>query len=160
MTKTTWILVCDASRARLFREQPRGTRFLLIEELEHSESRMRARDLMSDANGRKPVGPVPARSVKGQGGAYGRPGVEPETDPKEVEAEKFARELAALLRKGLDEHAYERLAIIAPPRFLGTMRGTVGSEVEKRLTLTIDKDLTNLDVHELMKRLDTAVARD
>jgi len=154
MAQSTWILVCDASRARLFQERTDGTGLSQLQTFDHSESRAHARDLMSDANGRKPVGPVPAGpNHGGQGGAYGRPGAEPDTDPKEVEAQKFARQLAEVLEKGLNEHAYERLVLVAPPHFLGTMRGTVGAQVKKRLEVTIDKDLTNIDQHELVKRL-------
>jgi protein required for attachment to host cells len=153
MTHDVWILVCDASRARLFRDAPRGKKLVQIQELEHPESRERVRDLMADANGRKPVGPVPARSVQGQGGAYGRPGAEPDSDPKDVEAQKFARELAHVLEKGLQQHEYERLIIVAPPRFLGTLRDVVSSQVEKHIESTIGKDLTNLDFQELANRL-------
>lgn len=153
MTQDVWILVCDASRARLFRDAPRGKRLVQVDAFEHPESRARARDLMADAHGRKPVGPVPARSGRGQGTAYGRPGAEPETDPKEVEAQKFARELAGVLEKGLDRHEYERLIIVAPPRFLGALRSVVSHEVEKHIEGTIDKDLTNLDFQELSNKL-------
>jgi protein required for attachment to host cells len=153
----TWILVCDASRARLFREKPQGKGLEQVTELEHGESRLHVRDLMSDANGRKPVGPVPARSATGQGGAYGRPGAAPDTDPKEVEAQKFARELADMLEKGLNDHAYEHLVVVAPPHFLGTIRGTVSAQVKKHLETTIDKDLTNLDLPELTRRLESSL---
>jgi protein required for attachment to host cells len=159
MTQSTWILVCDASRARLLREEPRGKRFSLLQELDHEESRARARDLMADAHGRKPVGPVPARSVQGQGGAFGRPGAEPDTDPKEVEAHKFARELAAVLERGLYDHAYDRLVVVAPPHFLGMIRGTLTTEVAKHVDVTIDKDLTWLELPALTERLEDALPR-
>src|SRR5262245_29759651 len=99
--QTTWVLVCDAARARLFQVAPkRRGGLILLDELEHAESRARVRDLVSDAQGRKPVGPSPARAAQGQRGAHGRPGVEPDTNPKEVEAQKFARQLAERLGKG------------------------------------------------------------
>lgn len=153
MMKDVWILVCDASRARLFRDAPRGDKLVQIDQLDHPESRERGRDLMADTVGRKPIGPVPARSVQGQGGAYGRPGAAPDTDPKEVEAQKFARQLAALLEKGLHDHAYKRLLIVAPPHFLGLLRATVSTQVAKHIESTIGKDLTNLDFQELADRL-------
>lgn len=153
MTRNTWILVCDASRARLFREAPKHKGLELIQELDHAESRAHVRDLMADANGRKPVGPVPARSTNGQGGAYGRPGAEPDTDAKEVEAQKFARELSSVLERGLFDHAYDRLVLVAPPHFLGTLRQTVSTQVQKRLEITIDKDLTQIPPKDLESRL-------
>src|SRR5262245_18602964 len=137
MTPRKWILVCDASRARLLLEQRQGRDISLVEAFEHSDSRAHGRDLTTDATGRKPVGPVPAARVMGQGGAHGRPGVEPETGPKEVEAQRFARELAAVLDKGRSHHAYERLVIAAPPHFLGLLRGALEGEVTKMIEATL-----------------------
>lgn len=88
------------------------------------------------------MGPVPARSGNGHG-AYGRPGAEPDTDPKEVEHEN-SRELSAVLERGLLDHAYEHLVVVAPPQLLGTLRRTVTHQVEKKLEVTIDKDLTGI----------------
>lgn len=140
--RTTWILVCDASRARLLAE-PAGARHLTeIEAFEHAESRARVRDLMADANGRKP------------GGGWGhRPGVEPDTDPKEVEAQKFARRLADVLQKGLDDHAYEALILVAPPHFLGLMRECVSAQVAKRVGHSIGKDVAMETPREIEARL-------
>jgi protein required for attachment to host cells len=153
MTNSTWILVCDASRARLLEEKTKGNGFSVLESFEHPESRARVRDLMADAAGRKPVGPVPAGRNGGPSAAYGRPGAAPDTDPKEVEAVKFARELAGVLEKGLNDHAYQHLVIVAPPHFLGTMKGTVSTQVEKHLEVTIDKDFAGLELPELTKHL-------
>jgi hypothetical protein len=52
-----WILVSDASRASLFRtSSPKNDNWQLHQSFEHRESRERSRDLMADANGRKPAG--------------------------------------------------------------------------------------------------------
>jgi protein required for attachment to host cells len=145
--------VCNASRARLLRAPANGKRFTQIETFNHSESRAHVHDLVADAQGRKPVGPVPASMAQGQGGAHGRPGVESVTDPKEVEGQKFARELADVLERGLQEHTYERLIIAATPHFLGLLRSAVSVQVEKHIETTIDKDLTGLELPEVKKRV-------
>jgi protein required for attachment to host cells len=140
MEKGTWILVADASRARLFREQ-RG-KCIMIGEFEHPESRASVRELVSDANGRKP------------GAGYGhRPGAEPHTDPKDVEAEKFAHRLAESLERGLHVHAFEQLVLIAPPRFMGELKGRLSDQVQKRLLKTIKKNLTALEPREIAARI-------
>lgn len=155
---TTWILVCDASRARLLRAATHQKGLVQLDALEHAESRAHARDLMADAQGRKPVGAVPASKMGGQqGGAYGRPGAEPDTDPKEVEAQKFARMLAEVLEKGLTDHAYDRVFLVAPPHFLGLLRSTVSAQVEKHVHLTVDKDLTHEDLTALTRRLEESL---
>jgi protein required for attachment to host cells len=90
----------------------------------------------------------------GVGSTYlGRPGAAPETDPKEVEAQKFARELADVLERGLNDHAYESLVVVAPSRFLGLLRGSVAKTVRKRIDGTIEKDLTWLERPQLEQRL-------
>lgn len=152
-SKGTWILVCDASRGRLFREEPHGRGYTLLESFSHEESRAHVRDLMADANGRKPNG-TPAGMGGGPGGTYmGRPGAAPDTDPKAVEAQKFVRELAEALERGLNDHAYDGVVLVAPPQFLGMLRGAVSHQVEKRIEATVDKDLSMLEPHALQGRL-------
>jgi len=155
--KPNWILICDASRGHLYREEPDHKGFTYLESFEHSESRARTRDLMADANGRKPNGNPGGNSggnYTGVGGGYmGRPGAAPDTDAKAVEHMKFARELAERLEKGLNEHEYEGLVLIAPPGFLGMLKGELGTQVAKHLIDTIDKDLSWLDGPRREERL-------
>ncbi len=156
---TTWCLVCDASRAHLFRETTPRRTFEPIESFEHPESRLRVRELMADAQGRKPVG---GSRGDGQGarpgGFHGRPGAEPDTNPKEVEAQKFARDLIAMLEKGFDDHAYDALVIAAPPHFLGVLRGMLSDRVERKIVAAIDKDFVSLDAREIERRIKAARA--
>jgi protein required for attachment to host cells len=147
--KTTWCLVCDASR--LFRTKPPGHRYELIASFDHPESRARVSDLVADVNGRKPAGGSRGLGVvrSRPSGFHGRPGVEADADPKEVEAQKFARDLAAEMEKGLDEHAYDALVLVAPPHFLGMVRAKVSEQVAKRVEGTIDKDLAAMEPREI-----------
>ncbi len=153
--KTTWILACDAGRAQLFEELEPGRAYSPVAAFLHPEGRAHVVDLVSDTNGRKPVGVSRGVGVvRGwQGGVQGRPGAAPDTDPKEVEAEKFARDLAAVLQKGLDDHRYQALVLVAPPHFLGLLRETVGDQVTKHLEWTLDKDLSLLSMAEIEKRV-------
>jgi protein required for attachment to host cells len=149
-----WILVADASRARIFTEQ--AGIWELVHALEHEESRMRSRDLMADANGRKPAG-----LSRGTGNgdhavsnAYGRPGAEPNTDPKDVESQKFAREIATYLDRGRNEHAFGRLVVVAPPAFLGLLRSTMGDETQRLIEASLNKDFTHHPAPELKRQVE------
>jgi protein required for attachment to host cells len=176
-----WILVCDASRARIFRDSRRRagslapaqpgngesraaedaqSGFALVRMLEHEESRAKARDLVADANGRKPAGPSMGGSYGGRSVSFGhgRVGVEPDTDPKEVEAQKFAQELAATLERGLLDRAYEALVVAAPPKFLGLLRDTLSKEVSKRIEATLNKDFAKLEAREIEARIRSELA--
>jgi protein required for attachment to host cells len=139
-----WILIADASRARIFRDDRPTKPFTLVDSLEHPESRARVRDLMSDAMGRKPAGMSRGGpdTLAAAGSSSARPGAAPDTDAKAVEAQKFARIVAEHLEKGLDQRAYDSLVVVAPPHFLGVLKQCLHHEVGKHVELYINKDLT------------------
>ncbi len=68
-----WVLVADASRARIFSVPEKdGKPWTLEKEFEHPESRAKATDLTTDVPGR----------VKQSFGQGSRPAMEEPTDPK------------------------------------------------------------------------------
>lgn len=152
-TEPQWVLVADASRARLFHGT--GDELVLESTLDHPGSRARVRDLMADANGRKPAGPTrgPAYGGNSISEGVGRTGAAPTTDPKEVEAQKFAHELCDLLAERTRDEANASVVLVAPPQFLGLLRQTLDKQVAKRVRHSIDKHLVNLDAKQLIERL-------
>jgi protein required for attachment to host cells len=140
---STWILIGDASRARVFATNGKGRPWTLVRELAHPESRLKGREIMSDKPGR----------VQQSMGAKSRPGMEPPTSPKEVEAGRFAENLAHVLEEGHGHNAYARVILVAPPHFLGLLRRVISTQVSKRVSASLDKDLTELKEHELPGRL-------
>jgi protein required for attachment to host cells len=152
--RTIWVLVCDAARARLLADDRRGRAYRVIETFDHPAGRAHARDLTSALPGRKPVGGPRGDGVHAiPGGFHGRPRAEPDTDPTDVEAQKFARLLAAALERGLTDHAYDGLVLAAPPRFLGLLRSTVSEQVRRHIEATVDKDLTAFEPREIHEKL-------
>lgn len=151
--RTTWILVADASRARLFATTEEDT-YEEIQGFEHPDSRARVRELMADANGRKPGG----QAVTTHPAGIGRPGAAPDTNAKEVEHLKFAGELCDVLKQGLNEHSYDSLILVAPPHFLGLLRDKLDPQVEKHLEGHVDKDYLALDPRELQQRVEARKA--
>lgn len=143
----TWILVANASRARIFASPAHGKPWQTVAELEHPESRMKNRDINMKEQGR----------TKQSFGAGHRPMMEPVTEPKEVEAEHFAHQLADKLTEAAERQVYEGLVLVAPPHFLGLLRKTLPDKAQKFVAVTVDKDYTASDVRELMERLEGAV---
>ena len=143
----TWIVIADASRGRLYTSSQKGQAWTLLEEFEHPDSRAKNRDLE----------PVEQGRTRQSFGAGHRPGMAPTTEPKEVEAEHFARELAGKLAEGAARHAYSALALVAPPHFLGQLKNSLDGQSAKCVVATIDKDYTRSDLRELMTRLDDVV---
>jgi protein required for attachment to host cells len=146
MANETWVLVADASRARIFVDRGRRTGLEPVLELSCPASREHVKDRVSDRSGLKPGG-----------GAGARSGVVPILDPKEAEAKAFARQLAELLKKKQNDQAYKDLVLAAPPHFLGLLRNSLDETVAKRVVTAIDKDFTSLDSQELARRIKVPV---
>jgi protein required for attachment to host cells len=145
----TWILITDASRARVFSADPAGTTWTLQREHQHPASRAKEAELDPSQRGRQ---------QQRAGGPY-RPAMEPSTPPKEVERETFARELAEGLERDFDAHRYAHLVLVAPPHFLGLLRKSLSDKVAKQVVATVDKDYTGLDVRRLPELLADCLAQ-
>ena len=137
----TWILLCDASRARFFTTDRHGS-LTEVMAFAHPGSRAHAQDMGSDRPGRR------SDTTPGH-----HSGLSPDLEPKEVEAMKFACALATELKRGLNRQAYDELVLAAPPHFLGLMRQCMDGQVANRVAATFDKDFTTLPVREIEQRV-------
>ncbi len=143
MNNITWLLVADASKARLysmhkalfFKEQ-NSNHLELIGEFTHAESRMKGTELVSDRMGE-----------------FGSGSFVENTQPKEHEAEQFAHELLGKLNAGRKEGCFRDLIIVAPPAFMGLLHKHMPHEVHKLVSQKIEKDYTQQTVRELMHNL-------
>lgn len=126
----TWILVANASEARLFSNNGPGKGLSLIKSFEHPESRVKGVDLVSDRPGHY-------QSAGNGHGAYVQT-----SDPKENEADRFARELIGELDNGRTSNSCKKIALVSSPAFLGTLNGHMNSNLEKMVSCTIEKDYT------------------
>ncbi|HVW38207.1 MAG TPA: host attachment protein [Pirellulales bacterium] len=142
----TWILVADSSRARIFAASQRGKPWTLVADFEHPETRERTAE----------YSPTERGSQK-QAFGYGRPAMEPKTEPRRVEKGHFAEELADRLDTGLRQGEYGALVLVASPQFLGDLKGKLDKQVAKCVTGTIDKDYTHLNEREVVERLEDTV---
>jgi protein required for attachment to host cells len=138
----SWILIADAARARVFSEAEGEEGLTLVRELDHPKGRTHVVDLVDDE---------PGRLQKGKGGT--RSAMDPRTSRHVIEVERFARELAGVLRVGCDARQYDALAIVAPPRFLGMLRAGLAPEVLKRLCATAAQESTHATITELPELL-------
>lgn len=141
MADALWILVANASRAKLFATDERAERWELREEFLHEESRMQSRELLAQID-------------NPNAGTLHKP--QPENEPSArqgLEHDRFARELAHRLERGLNDHAYDRLVVAAPPEFLGRLRKAISPRVHQRLMLDMRADYVNLPDRELPERI-------
>jgi protein required for attachment to host cells len=151
--QTTWILVCDASRARLFATEGREGEWQLLRELSHPLSRTHNTDLTTDRSGVTQSGSSARTGFRGESTrAY-----EPTTYPKEAEAQHFAQLLAGALDEGRVRGAFERLVLVAPPHFLGLLRAELSGPLAKLVVASLDKDYTQEQARALPGRLEEYV---
>lgn len=142
---TTWILVANASRARLFENTGINKGLKLVSEFEHPASRMKGSDLVSDRPGHMP------RSGNSQGSR------QPTIEPKQNEAEHFAKEIANTLEMGRGQNGYERLIVAAAAPFLGVLKSHLSDGVISRMSETINKDYTQVPEHELGSKFEHCI---
>lgn len=66
----------------------------------------------------------------------------------------FARQLVATLETGRQQHSFERLVLVASPKFLGQLRGELPPSLAACVVKSFDSDYTNMSDAELVKHVD------
>ncbi|MDD3354472.1 host attachment protein, partial [Zoogloea sp.] len=108
----TWILVANASLARLYAHLGPKQGLQLVKEITHPESRMRNADLSSDRAGQ----------MQAAGSGHGARAQQ--TPPKLHAARSFAQQLAKELYLGRSRNLFKRAILVAPPAFMGMLNTT------------------------------------
>jgi len=83
---------------------------------------------------------------------FGRPAME-ETDFHQQEEDRWVKDAADELKKRALRNDYDALAVIAPPKALGVLKKCLHKEVQKRIVVTINKEMTDRpipDIEELL----------
>jgi protein required for attachment to host cells len=138
---TTWFLVANASHAKLYASVGNHKSLELIKELEHPESRKRNAELVSDRAGHM------------QSSGNGLGAHQPQTTPKQREADLFAQELARDLNHGRSTNRFGRLVLIAPSAFMGLLNGKIDKPTAALIVERYEKDYTQTTSKELLKHL-------
>lgn len=94
----------------------------------------------------------PGRSFDSAG--QGRHAMSTEQEPVEHVAQQFALELAKILNKGRVAHAYDKLILIAEPKFLGLLRAALDKNTAALVSHTVSKDLPHINAQDLAKYLE------
>ena len=68
----------------------------------------------------------------------------------------FARRLAGELEAGRQSGTFTQLVLVAPPKFLGQLRGELGPPLAACVTTSVDADYTHMSEAELVKNIDLA----
>ena len=140
--KRQWILLANASHARLLSRDSVAEPLIPVETMEHPESRLKASQLSDDRPGRE------ATDNSSGGNRY-----EPRCDVRRKEHQRFAREIAHRLDAGLADGAFSVLWLFASSPFLGELKSQLSDAVNKRVQHALDSDLTALGLSEIEQRL-------
>ena len=142
MAENWWVLVCDASRARVFATSTPGARMHEIESWVNPPGRMSGRELDDDRPGR---GMDRARG--------GRHAMEPPIAPHDKAEAAFADLLAHRLTRAMREKHFSRLALIAPATMLGRLRDALDRDCSRAAVLQWSRDLSSLSAQEIAMHL-------
>jgi len=141
--RNIWILVADAGRARIVSKAEGTDGLAIVQQLNNPLGRAHNVDLVSDQRG----------SFEKHGSGV-KSAMEMRTEPHEEMAREFARKLNHVLEKAASARAYDLLAVVAPPHFLGLLRTGMKPEQQNKLVLCLARDYMHLSHAELQRQLD------
>ena len=133
-----WVVVADSVRCRLYEKEKVGSDLCEKKAWVHPIGRQNDSDMVSDRSG----------SAQGSVG-QGRHAMQQKTDPKEHERDVFAHEICQKLEKARSRGSFDKLVLVAPPAFLGKMRGEMSDELRRLVVAEVNKDLTHCSTTEL-----------
>ena len=139
---TTWILSANRSNASLFESNWPGKSMRRLQDIPNHKGRLQNKDINTDK---------PGRSFDSMG--QGRHSMGSDQEPISHVAQQYASELAELLNKGRLTNAYEKLVLIAEPKFLGILRAALDKNTALLVVQSVNKELLDLKEEDVGKYL-------
>jgi len=137
--QTTWIVAADEHRVRIFEVEGRHDNFHEVEDFINPESRLSEQDLNTDAKGR-----YFGRRERAIGHT-----ADPAVTAVQHTTELFSKEVSAYLDKARLEHRYDKLRLIAFPKFLGALRKHLSKEAQQLVEDQVPRDISNLEPRQI-----------
>jgi protein required for attachment to host cells len=144
---TTFVTVAQRAKARLFRHDGPGKGLTEVRDLAHPASRAHGTDIDTDRPGR----------VHDRYGP-GRHAMAKEEPPKEHEARQFAQQVAEAIREYRTKEGFDRLILVAEPRFLGMLRESLDDATAKLIDGELHKEITDSKQQEIEQHLSEVLA--
>ena len=135
------VLVADGRKILFFRNHGDENQIDLRTEAHDERADRKDSDIKTDSPG-----------STHQSAGYGRSTYE-ETDFHQQEEDRWIKDAADDLKARALRNDFDALAIIAPPRALGVLRKELHKEVERRVVLTLNKEMSDRpipDIEELL----------
>lgn len=143
----TWVVVAHRAGARIYENDGPGKGLRMLQEIAHPEGRLQDKELETDRPGRTfdRVGPGTRHAQSRQ------------VTPSEHVAELWAKELAAVVEQGRTEQRYDRLVLVAEPRFLGRLQAQLGN-ASGAVVATLKKNLIDAGPQEIVEQVGEVIA--
>lgn len=139
---TSWVVVADAARARVFEAESLKKDLVEIMDKANPTRRIPQNELASDEPGRN----------RGPGGMVTH-GMQEKVTPQDTEDQRFAADIIDEVRQALDSNRISNFYLIAPPHFLGVLRGAMSGHVAKALGGDLNKSLTTHSLADIKAHL-------
>jgi protein required for attachment to host cells len=146
---TTRVLVAHDAGARLFDQKGPGKGLIELANIAFEDGRRSLTEINADKSGRGGG----QRGGSGHGHAF-----EPHEDAHKHAVHHFARTLVDDLAHAHHRKEFTQLILVAPPRFLGFLRESLGTQLKRALIGTLAKDLPRATASELCAHLAPYVA--
>ncbi len=134
------IVVADQGEARFYDAEPPEAALHVSGRLLDPSARVHERDLVSDRPGRVFDHAPTAGTRRGAMAHHDTGG---ERSARRDAAVVFARRIAEQLEQAHQHGQFERLVLMANPRFLGMLRRTLPMELERCVVAEVHKDLVH-----------------
>ena len=135
------VLVADGKKTLFLRNQGDSELLDLRTEAHDERDDPMDREIKTDAPG-----------TQGQRWGDGRPAMD-EADFHQQGEDRWVKDAAEELKRRALSNDFDSLVIIAPPKALGVLRKELHKEVERRIVLTVNKEMTDRpipDIEELL----------
>ena len=136
-----WVVVCDGRKALILENQgdEKFPNLRMYETHEHEDAKTSEQG--TDRPGRVHESATTSRSAVEQ------------TDWQERAEEQSLVKIAKRLKEAWRKKATGTLIIVAAPHALGVLRNSYNHDIKSALHAEIAKDMVNIPVHEIQKRL-------
>ena len=131
------VLVADGRKMLFFRNAGDEHQIDLRTEAHDARTNRKNGDMRTDAPG-----------TTQQSFGYGHSTYE-ETDFQQQEEDRWIKDAAAELKTRALRNDFDALAIVAPPRALGTLKKCLHKEVERRLMFTVNKEMSGRPIPDI-----------
>ena len=138
----TWVVVADSEKA-LFLRNEGDSEYLHLQVV---------RDKMEQENPPNREQAANRRGRFNDGPNVHRSAVD-DTDWHQLAKERFAKDISERLYELAHKGRFEKIVICAAPMVLGEMRKDMHLEVTDKIVGEVDKNLTNLPLHEIEQHL-------